>query len=220
MGVEVAESEIGEDFAGSAVHGSAAEDPPAVGKIREEEVFSEGQSCKNIEFLLDDLDTVALGLALRVWRIFLAIQQHGALGWRDQSCDHFAEGAFAGPVGPQKRVDLSWGEFQADLIDRARCEIFRQGIEFQHLGESPLLREASGGDQIDGGFAVLEKRVWVLDEFQRKFDSEDGELVAMLVCRREHFALSDGFLGSRDIVKPYDLDGFDFIGGFDCSHGS
>ena len=72
MGVEVPESEIDEDFAGSAVHGSAAEDPPAVGKIREKQVFSEGQGLKNIEFLLDDLDTGALRLAFRVWRIFLS----------------------------------------------------------------------------------------------------------------------------------------------------
>ena len=100
MRVKVPESEIGEDFAGSAVHRSAAEDPPAVGKIREEQVFSEGQGRKNIEFLLDDLDTGVLGLALRVWRIFLSVQQHGALGWQDQSCDHFAKGTFAGPVGP------------------------------------------------------------------------------------------------------------------------
>ncbi len=100
MRVEVRESEIGEDFAGTAVHGSAAEDPPAVGKIREEQVFSEGQGRKNIEFLLDDLDSGALRLALRVWRIFLSVQKHGALGRQDQSCDHFAQGAFAGPVGP------------------------------------------------------------------------------------------------------------------------
>ena len=117
-------------------------------------------------------------------------------------------------------MDLSWGEFQADLIDRARREIFRQGIEFQHLGESPLLREVTGGDQIDGCFAVLGNRFRVLEEFQRKFDSVDGQLVAMLVCRREHFALSDRFLGSGDIVKPNDLDGFGFIGGFDCSHNA
>ncbi len=99
MRIEVPESEIGEDFAGSAVHRSAAEDPPAVGKIREEKVFSERQGCKNIEFLMDDLDTGALGLAFRVWRIFLTVQKHGTLGWLDQSCDHFAKGAFAGPVG-------------------------------------------------------------------------------------------------------------------------
>jgi hypothetical protein len=60
------------------------------------------------------------------------------LGRQDQSCDHFAQGAFAGPVGPKKRVDLSWREFQADLIDRARREILRQGIEFEHLGRSVI----------------------------------------------------------------------------------
>ena len=61
-------------------------------------------------------------------------------------------------------MDLSWREFQADLIDRARREILRQGIEFEHLGD-PLFREATGGDQIDGGFAVLGKRFRVLEEF-------------------------------------------------------
>jgi hypothetical protein len=65
-----------------------------------------------------------------------------------------------------------------------------------------VLGERLDRDEIDRSLPVLRSRPG--QNLQRKLDSEDGELISVLVSSRDDVAIADRLLHRRDIVEPDD----------------
>lgn len=116
-GVEVGHADAAEDFGGVAAEGGEVDPAGAMGEVIEEDVFGDGEGTDEVQLLHDHVDADGFGVLLGAGGVGLALEAEGAAVGGGEAGNDAGEGAFAGTIFADERVNFTGEEVEVDAIE-------------------------------------------------------------------------------------------------------